>query len=197
MRYEAACEGLMAPLGGASPVRARVRCAYESYATDVRRFLMRRSRCPIIAEDLTQETFIRLMRAPALEAVNDMRPYLFRIASNLLIDYRRAARAKSQPSEFVELERAFELHDDAPDAEEVSVFRDELRQIFGLLDELSASCREIFWLSRVAGLCNSEIAEKLGVCLSTVEKNINRATRHCRSRFAELAADGGRALVSG
>lgn len=171
----------------ARQARARISGAYQQHARDVRRFLRRRSGCAATAEDLTQETFVRLMNVAAFDEVKNMRSYLFRIASNLLIDHQRMRSAKSQPRELVELERAFDLRDEAPGAEILLLQRDQLRQVSGFLGELSKSCQEIFWLSRVVGLANHEIAERRGVCLSTVEKNISWATRHCRTRTAEVS----------
>lgn len=168
-------------------VRTSVSQLYELHAHDVRRFLRRRSGCAATAEDLTQETFVRLMNVATLDDVNNMRSYLFRIASNLLIDHQRMRSAKSQPREIVELERAYDLRDEAPGADVLLLQRDQLRQVGAFLGELPASCREIFWLSRIVGMANHEIAERRGVCLSTVEKNISSATRHCKARTAEAS----------
>lgn len=54
------------------------------------------------------------------------------------------------------------------------------------LSELPGKAREMLYLSRVAGLTHGEIAERLGVSKSLIEKYIARALAHCRLRMAEV-----------
>lgn len=159
--------------------------AYRRWQPEIRRWLFARLRCRQTAEDLCQETFIRLVRVRDLDEVGDMRAYLYRVAANLLIDHVRATKAKSQPTELVDVDAQHDLACDRPSSEQVVVYRDKVRRLGRVVDGLSSDCRRIFWLSRAGGYCNYEIADRMGVCLSTVEKNINRATRRCREELGQ------------
>jgi RNA polymerase sigma factor (sigma-70 family) len=61
----------------------------ESYYRELQRFLLRRVHSPDIAADLTQETYLRLLRAHNTEKIEDVRDFLFTIASNLARDHLR------------------------------------------------------------------------------------------------------------
>lgn len=53
------------------------------------------------------------------------------------------------------------------------------------LDELPAACRTAFLLNRVDGVKHRDIAHKIGISVSMVEKHIVRAFIHCRTRLTE------------
>ncbi|GIL39122.1 RNA polymerase sigma factor [Roseiterribacter gracilis] len=153
---------------------------YRRHAAEIRAYLQSRLGCRATADDLTQDAFLRLALAD-LGSVQDVRSYLYRVASNLLIDHHRHARRKHAPTELRELDECHDLASSEPDPEQMLVWRDEVRQLQRGVGVLSPLCQNIFWLSRAEGFRNAEIAKMLGVCVSTVEKNIGRAERHCRA----------------
>jgi RNA polymerase sigma factor (sigma-70 family) len=173
------------PGRGTGDARLRVSDAYRQHAGELQRYLTRKLRCAETAEDITQDLFIRLFRIGDLSHVKELRPYLYRMAENLLIDHYRSAWAKFQYRHAVSLDHVENLGDDRANSEDMVVLRDQLQRVVTIVDELPDSCGRIFWLSRAQGYCNFEIAEQLGICLSTVEKNVNRATRHCQSRLGK------------
>ena len=72
--------------------------AYERDAPDLLRYLRRFVRTTDRAEDLLQETFVHAMAADRVPTEDELRPWLYRIASNLAISQlrrdRRTARAR-------------------------------------------------------------------------------------------------------
>src|SRR5690349_5555404 len=74
---------------------AAVRQLYERHARALRRYVERFCPDRASADDIVQETFIRAWRhLPQLSSGDlPVRPWLFRVARNLLIDANRAARA--------------------------------------------------------------------------------------------------------
>lgn len=144
------------------------------------RLLKRRTGDRELAADLTQDVFIKLsgVRA-AIPDVRHGRAYLFRMAGNLAIDHGRieARRAEILTGSQV----LFEDVQAGPD--EIATTRDQLRQIESALAELPDRCREVLVLSQVHGLRHREIAERLGVSVSLIEKYRLRALRHCRARL--------------
>ncbi len=153
--------------------------AYVLYADSIRGFIISKINCFHTAEDLTQEVFIRLHRAAGLDKVKDLKAYLFRVANNIVIDYYRSKNGKTVPREMRDIEEEPHLPVDEPSAEEITLNRERVSEVVNAVGELSSLCQRIFWLSRAHGFRNHEIAEMQNICLSTVEKNISRATRHC------------------
>lgn len=155
---------------------------FNCHAQDVRRFLVSRVACDATAADLTQETFLRLSQLPDLGAIDNCRAYLFRIATNLATDHLRAlSRRRPAIPENDECLLAHPDHASTPEA--ALLAKEELASVLQALHELSPLCRQIFVLNRFEGLPHRDIADQLGICVSTVEKNIARALNHCRRRL--------------
>jgi len=159
---------------------------FDRYAVDVRRFLASRVACEATAADLTQETFLRLAQLPDLAVIDNVRTYLFRVAANLATDHLRTlVRRKSAAGEDDEV--LLQQPDQACTAEEALLAKEELATALLALHELSPLCRHIFVLNRFEGLRHREIASRLDISVSTVEKNLARALNHCRRRLNEAS----------
>ncbi|HET6630176.1 MAG TPA: RNA polymerase sigma factor [Woeseiaceae bacterium] len=159
---------------------AKVALAYTRYANQVRSFILSKTGCFQTAEDLTHEAYIRFhKKAGSCSGINDIRAYLFRIAQNLVIDHYRAANARISPGYQIDTVEDCDLASDLPSAEEILHRRERIADVVRTVGELSPLCQRIFWLSRGAGYRNHEIAAMQRVCLSTVEKNLSRASRRC------------------
>jgi RNA polymerase sigma factor (sigma-70 family) len=149
---------------------------------ELHRFLRRKTQNAAVAADLAQDLFLKLPNVKsAIPDQSQVRAYLFRMAGNLAIDHLRAEARKAKL--LIGTEVLFEDACAQPDT--VAVGRDELRQVEIALSELPARCREVLILARVHGLEHREIARRLGVSLSLVEKYQRRALRHCRDRLED------------
>lgn len=157
---------------------------FNCHAQGVRRFLASRVACDATAADLTQETFLRLSQLPDLGAIENCRAYLFRIATNLATDHLRGlTRWRPVIPENDECLLAHPDHASTPEA--ALLAKEELVSVLQSLQEMSPLCRQIFVLNRFEGLPHRHIADQLGICVSTVEKNMARALNHCRRRLNE------------
>ncbi len=124
-----------------------------------------------LADDLLQESFLRLLRADGLPAGDeDRRRYLFRIATNLLHDHRRATRRfVDPPAGWVPPEAA------APGAP-----RHATRSGDGLLRhlmQLAPRERQLLWLAHVEEASHAEIAAATGLAAPSVRVLLFRARR--------------------
>ncbi|WP_326542075.1 sigma-70 family RNA polymerase sigma factor [Pseudorhodoferax sp.] len=128
------------------------------------------------AADLAHDTFVRVLGKPqALAQVREPRAWLSTIAHGLVVDHvRRAALERACLDAIAALPAAL-----APSAEERHLLVETLVRIDALLAGLPAKARSAFLLSRLDGLSYPEIAARLGVCLSSVEKYMATAIRHC------------------
>ncbi|GAC1030905.1 RNA polymerase sigma factor [Pseudomonas sp. No.21] len=124
------------------------------------------------AEDLAQDTFLRLWDR---ELGDGDRSLLFRTAQNLALDHLRARQVRNRHAR----EEA-EDEGDGLDLQQQAEAHQELEHLLRRLQGLPRRCQQVFLLSRLDGLSYASIAERLGVSLSTVEKDIIRVLQHCQ-----------------
>lgn len=170
-----------APLSRALPPRQFEHSAagdlYRRYAAWLTRVLRRRFGAA--ADDLVQETYLRVIPCEAAGEIRHPRAFLMRIAVNLAHDDRRRAhRREGENSTALD-----ELHDDALPAPPGGQFEAVvLKEIILGLPELY---RDVFVLSRFAGLSYEQIAERLGISVKTVEWRMSKALAHCAERLRD------------
>lgn len=132
-----------------------------------------------IAEELVQEACLKLVTSTGEQPLNP-RAYLYRIVGNLVVDhYRRKARYNAN---FV-LSEATDPADERPDAEREVIARQRLAILVQAVSELPPRCRECFVLRRFDDLSHAEIAERMNITCSAVEKHLAVATVYCARRL--------------
>jgi len=131
-------------------------------------------------DDLVSEVLTRAFANAGWRSVDYGRAYLFTIARNLVIDQARREKVVS----FVKV-ADFELLQPGCDPEPQLCARDELRRLQLVLDTLPAQCRRVFLLRRVHEKSMGEIAEEMGLSVSTVEKHLGKAIRLVMKALAE------------
>ena len=150
-------------------------------------FFARRTGDHALAQDLTQETLLRVLGAQRSTDVEQPESYVFTVAMNLLRD-RRRSRLKSSPPVFVPIDEAAaselerQLTEDLS-PERVLLSKESLNEVWRTLGELGERTRDIFILSRLERMKQKDIAALFGMPQSTVEKHIMRATVHLAERF--------------
>ncbi len=139
-------------------------------------------------EDVIQETYARLLSLSdsASTAVRNWHAFLFTSARNVALDRVRRARVVSLDT-LAEMDRANVL-DQAPAADEALNARQELALLLNTIASLPDRCREVLTLRKLYGLSQREIAQRLAISESTVEKHVAYGVRLCAERmFAERA----------
>jgi RNA polymerase sigma-70 factor (ECF subfamily) len=139
------------------------------------------------AQDVTQETFIRMFRA--LERYDLSRPFgawLFSIASRLAIDHLR--RRKLQPIPLTQRDRddeeyTLDVEDPGPRPEEVTAQHAEEDRARALIDTLPPHYRIVVVLRHQEDLSYEEISAALHLPLGTVKARIHRARALLRERI--------------
>jgi RNA polymerase sigma-70 factor (ECF subfamily) len=139
------------------------------------------------AEDLTQETFARLIGSDTFEDAQEARAFVFRVASNLLRDRARANTRlhsfRTLPIDAIKEAGLEPRLVEGIDPERVFIARENLSQVLGRLNELGERTRNVFILFRLEGKKQKEIAALYGISVSAVEKHIMAATLHLAKRF--------------
>ncbi len=145
---------------------------YETTARPLRAYLIRMLNDGAAADDLLQESYLRLLKAKLPEDITDqhLKNYLFRIASNLLKDHK----ARRQE---IELDENFEIPI-APCGD---------GDVTRLLAVLKPTQRELLWLAYVERFTHVEIAATLNLKPQSIRPLLFRA----RHAFAEALQRGG------
>jgi RNA polymerase sigma factor (sigma-70 family) len=132
------------------------------------------------AEDLLQETYLRVTRALSERAIDHLEPFVFQTARNLALDHLRARRIQSRTMlEDVPLEVVQNVAAPLSSAEDAAHAEQMLERLNISLSQLSPRQQQIFILSRLHGHSYLEIAEKLSVSLSTVQKDLKLIMAIC------------------
>lgn len=152
----------------------------ENYYRELVSFLCVRLGNRQTAEDVAHDAYVRVLERRGDEVIEHPRAFLYRTALNLVIDgHRRGQVRQNEPLEVLDSDEAF--RSPAPCQNMDLDRRLELMQ--HALGELSAPCRDSFLLRKLEGLSHPEIAERLGISRSLVEKHIVNAMKHCRVRM--------------
>jgi RNA polymerase sigma-70 factor (ECF subfamily) len=144
-------------------------------------FLRRRLRVSHDADDVAQETYVRMMQYEGSREIRSPSSMLFRIAINVANDLGR-----SQQSRCASAQRPLqdvELVSDLPSAEREIEARQDLELLYEAIAQLPPKCRQVFLLSRVRRMTYPEIARHCGVSLKAVEKHISHALALCAEKL--------------
>jgi RNA polymerase sigma factor (sigma-70 family) len=143
----------------------------------LRRYL-RRSSCPVAdIDDVVQECFLRIYAAGSIPEVPNPRGLLKRVARNLMIDRHR----RGLGVEHVGIHAAYELPSGCCPQDELVDLRRALGRIARTFETFSPRSRDIVERRCIAGQSSREAASDLGVCSSTVDKQLRASVAALRS----------------
>lgn len=144
-------------------------------------YILKITRDEQLAREMLQETFLRLwMHRADLLTVELPDSWLFRIAANLCLGHLRTRATHDRLQPVLE-ERTGGRRDDGP--VETLEGRDLGRLIQRAVSELPTKRQEIYRLSREQGLSHGEIAEKLGIAVSTVKNQLGTSLKYIYDRL--------------
>lgn len=153
------------------------------------RYLRRKAGSDDEAQDLLQETYLRLAKSHGDEAVLFPQALAFRVAESVAADYRRR-RATHRSHAHVSFDEAGCIPVDGTQERAVAA-EQELQLLIRALGELSPKCRQVFFMIRMHHLRRRDVAERLGLSVKMVDKYLGQAMAHCRQRLGGLyALDG-------
>jgi RNA polymerase sigma-70 factor (ECF subfamily) len=129
------------------------------------------------AEDLVQESFLRLMQHPQPHTIENPRAYLYKLTANSVVDHHRKMAVREKYHEYQE---DFDNLPSATPGPEITVHHAQLlQQCLKALDTLPVMQRNIFLLHRFDGMSYPEIAKLLRISHATVERHFAAAIEHC------------------
>ena len=133
------------------------------------------------AEDLLQDTFMRLWKSNRSEEIRSPRAFIFRTARNLALDSLRRKKVRGTHAIYEDMQE--ELSDQTPSSEQTIAARQELDFVIEAIKQLPPKCQEVFLQRKLYGLSHREIASQLGISVRTVENHVAKGMRECRAHL--------------
>lgn len=153
---------------------------YKQYSKDLRRFIFFKTQDLDKAEDILQETFIKLWDNCSKVDYNSVKSYLYTVATNTFLNTIKhdkvvkkhhetlVSHTTNESPEFIMLENEF---------------MDKLQRT---IDSLPEKQKEVFLLNRIENKKYKEIAEQLGVSVKAVEKRMHLALVVMREQIGNV-----------
>lgn len=138
------------------------------------------------AEDLLQDLWQRIVDVPT-QPIMDPVSYLFRAAENLMRDRRRSnlSRERRQHDWY----EARTTAEEVPTGERTLIARQRLQEVENVLAGLGSRVDRVFRRYRLDGVGQAVIAKELGISLSSVEKDLQKAYRALSELKGRLDAE--------
>lgn len=132
-------------------------------------------------EDLVHETFARAIACRTWREIGNPGAFATRILRNCALDAlrRRKVLTITAVADFERIEPV----DEAPGVQAVLESREELQALADAIAELPTQCRRVFTMRKVYSLSPEDIAVRLGLSVSTVEKHLAKGLRYCSDKL--------------
>ncbi|MCD2529653.1 RNA polymerase sigma factor [Providencia huaxiensis] len=158
--------------------------AYQSTYSQLVRFFLNRLDNSNDADDLSQDVFTLWLNRKEQTPVKESRAYLFKIANHVLIDHwRRNQRQTRSETSIDDVTHESHFEQSQADPSEILEHQQRIQRLSEALETLPPRRREAFLLYRFDGLSQSEIAERMEISISMVEKHIAAALVHCKKHL--------------
>lgn len=148
---------------------------YEEHADTLRRYIRRHLHSESDAEDVLQDVFVRLCRRGDLSDLHTPLAVLFKIAFRLSLNMIRQRRT-SLVNPWIRI-ADLSVVDSQTCPERSLQAKDELEALSKIIATLSPQCQKVITLRHVHGLSYKEMADELGIAVSTIEKHATRGRK--------------------
>lgn len=141
-----------------------------------------------ISQDIVQDVFMKVWEIKNKIKIINIEAFLFRLVRNKCIDYIKHVKiVNTQLQEFEDSSKYEELYriDFVGDEPYLLIAKELKSKIDSIVEQLPQRCREVFILSRINGMKNREIAEKLNINIKNVERHLNRALLSFKNAFSD------------
>jgi RNA polymerase sigma-70 factor (ECF subfamily) len=150
---------------------------FKTYAKDLKRHLYFKYRDMASAEDVLQETFIKLWNNCSKVSYEKVKSYLYTVANNAFLDIKKHDKV------VLNHQKGFVNYNKSESPEFLMIESEYLIQVENTIASLPKKQREVFLLSRMEKKKYREIAEMLDVSVKTVEKRMHDALITIREKL--------------
>ena len=154
--------------------------AYLRKRADLLRFFTLRTGSAAAAEDVVQDLFLKISEMEAPADLRSAEAFLYRIGSNLMLDRAKAQRRQAARDHAWSQEGAGDSSEpisQEPAADDAVAGRQRLQRLLKAVDRLPPQVAAAFRLHKFDGLSHGEVAARMGVSRSSVEKYIMSAIK--------------------
>jgi RNA polymerase sigma factor (sigma-70 family) len=173
------------PATGTPGTAAGLAALLERHRGEITRFLRARTGNVAEADDIMQELWLKLQGVRA-GPVSNGRAYLFQMANNLVLDRARELRRRHARNrawvrhEYGPTTDGIEAADPGAGPDRAVLEAEELHRLAAAIEALPEGARRAFCLHKLDGLSHAEVAARLAISRSGVEKHIALAMQHLR-----------------
>lgn len=152
----------------------KTKTVWDLYANDLRLFILGKVKDPVVADDLLQETFIKVhIKLDTLKDANKLKSWVFSIARYTVMDYFRNEKGN------------YVMDEEVVAFEESTLEHTKEDCLRGIIKDLPKKYRDPLILSDIQGLKQAQIAERMHLSLSTVKSQIQRARKLVAQGFVD------------
>lgn len=149
----------------------------------LRQYFIRRNCQVATAEDLAQDVFVRLAARAATTEIENIEAYLMQTASSVWKDHCRRRKVRAHNAHIEYDDPCHGREELSPDR--VYEGRETIDRVLKALNALDERTRQVFFLRRFEGMTQKEVAARLRISVSLVEKEMMRAIAHIADRFGD------------
>lgn len=164
--------------------------AFETHKSALKRFISRFLHSAQDIEDVAQEAFLRAYTAEQETDIQQPKSFLFRIARNVAVS---ELRLKSrQITDYIEDKASADVLLGEWTLEDEVTAHEKLGIHCEAVSTLPPQCRRVYLMRKVYGMPHKEIAERLEIAVSTVEKHLMKGVELCTKYVHDKSATDGR-----
>ncbi|HAQ49360.1 MAG TPA: RNA polymerase sigma factor [Glaciecola sp.] len=170
----------------ASP-RFSILTEFRNNQLSLRNFIARYMISSHDIDDVSQETFLRAYKAEKDNRIDHPKAFLFRIAKNLMLSEfsRKARKITDYMEDCDEFNTAFNtesLESDVMAQQKLGIYCEAVAA-------LPEQCRRVIIMKKVYGMQNKEIARRLDLAVSTVEKHLSKGIKQSHAIISQRYGD--------
>lgn len=152
---------------------------FETYYSLLSVFALRYVNDLETAKEIVQDLFVHIYeQRNSLLISTSLKSYLFQSVRNRCLNHLKQKKTRE-----IHLDQ---LRSEAGDGDDPEALYNETEleyRIFQIVSDLPARCKQVFWMSRVEGTKNSDIAASLNISIRTVETQISKALKILRRKL--------------
>lgn len=153
---------------------------YQSYAKDVKRFLLFKTQDSALAEDILQEAFVKLWDNCEKVEFAKAKSFLFTVANNLFLNIKKHEQVKRK------YQQNFVSRVNKENPEFILQEKEFLIKLEKAINNLPDKQKEVFLLNRMEKKKYKEIAEMLNISVKAVEKRMHLALKHMNQKIGKV-----------
>lgn len=156
---------------------------YSTFAPVLYQRLLRLFKDTDTVEEILQDTFLKLWeKRKQIDPAQAFRTYLYRIADHLAIDlFRKVSRDKALQEELWASTVSFYLQ-----TEETLIAKEQYQLVHQAIEHLSPKRRQILLMCKLEGRSYQEVAETMGISVSTVSNQLVKAIKEIKRHILHI-----------